>query len=373
LEIALSDTRVNNFARILVDYSMEVKPGERVGIYTGTAAEPLVQALYALILERGAYPHVLFDFTDQEEILFAHANQDQLEYVPQLHQLLFEQFDVLIKARAEQNPRALKNVDPARQALHQRSRAALIEAQMRRGADGSLRWMSTMFPTQGYAMEAGMGFQEYQDFFYRACHADEESGDPVAYWKEVKHSQQRIIQRLAGGDCVELRGPNVDLTLSIKDRTFINACGTHNLPDGEVYTGPVEESVNGWVRFTYPAVFQGNVVEGVELKFEDGRVVSATARQHAAFLHAMLDTDPGARYLGEFAIGTNYEVNRFTHSILFDEKIGGSFHMALGAGYPETGSHNRSLIHWDMICDMRQDSEILLDGEVIYRDGNFVF
>jgi aminopeptidase len=373
LEAALSDIRVDNFARILVDYSMKVKPGERVGIYTAMAAEPLVQALYALILERGAYPHALFDFTDQEEILFAHANQDQLEYVPLLHKMVFEQFDVLIKARAEPNPRALKNVGPARQAIHQRSRSALIEAQMRRGADGSLRWMSTMFPTQGYAMEAGMGFQEYQDFFYRACHADQEAGDPVAFWKDVERSQQRIIQRLDGHDRVELRGPNVDLSLSIKDRTFINACGTHNLPDGEVYTGPVEESVNGWVRFTYPAIFQGNVVEGVELKFENGRVVSASARQQEAYLLAMLDTDPGARYLGEFAIGTNYEVDRFTHSILFDEKIGGSFHMALGAGYPETGSHNRSLIHWDMICDLRQDSEILLDGEVIYRNGNFVF
>jgi aminopeptidase len=369
----VTDTRVYNFARILVDYSMEVKPGERVGITAYMPAEPLVQALYALILERGAYPHVLFYFTDQEEILFAHANDSQLEYVPLLHKMVFEQFDVLIKVRAEPNPRALKSVDPARQALHQRSLSALLDAQMRRGADGSLRWMSTMFPTQGYAMEAGMGFQEYQDFFYRACHADETADDPVAFWKDVERSQQRIIQRLEGHDYVELRGPNVDLSLSIKGRTFMNACGKHNLPDGEVYTGPVEESLNGWVRFTYPAVYQGNAVEGVELKFEDGRVVSASARQNEAFLLAMLDTDPGARYLGEFAIGTNYEVDRFTHSILFDEKIGGSFHMALGAGYPETGSHNHSLIHWDMICDLRQDSEILLDGEVIYRNGNFVF
>lgn len=169
-----------------------------------------------------------------------------------------------------------------------------------------------------------------------------------------------------------LCGRNVDLTLSIKGRRFVNACGEHNLPDGEIYTGPVEDSVKGWVRFTFPAVYQGRIVEGIELNFENGKVAKAMARQNQDFLHQMLETDPNARYIGEFAIGTNYGINRFTRSILLDEKIGGSFHMALGAGYPETGSQNRSLIHWDMICDLRQDSEIRLDGELFYKNGEFV-
>jgi len=372
MELALTDTRIEKFARILVDYSTRVKPGDLVAITSSYAAEPLVQSLYALILDRGAYPHVLLDFSDQNEILFAHANNDQLEYVPRFHKLAFEEFDVLIKVRADTNTRAQSGVDSAHQAHRQRGIAPLIQAQMQRGAQGSLRWMSTLFPTQAYAMEAEMGFQEYQDFVFAACHADDDTADPVAHWLSVERSQQRIVERIEGHDQVHVRGPNVDLTLSIKGRKFDNACGKNNMPDGEVYTGPVEDSANGWVRYTYPAVYQGRVVEGIELKFQDGRVVSASAQKNEDFLLKMLETDAGARYIGEFAIGTNYQIDRFTKSILFDEKIGGSFHMALGAGYPETGSRNKSLIHWDMICDLRQESDILVDGEVIYRDGKFL-
>ncbi len=244
---------------------------------------------------------------------------------------------------------------------------------MRRGADKTLRWMSTLFPTNAYAMEAEMGLSEYEDFVYAALHADDHTPDPVAHWQKIEKEQQRIVDRIEGHDQVLLRGPNVDLSLSIKERTFRNASGQHNLPDGEIYTGPVEDSANGWVHYTYPAIYQGRSVEGIELTFEAGKVVKANAKRNEEFLLHMLDTDAGARYLGEFAIGTNFEIDRFTRNILFDEKIGGSFHMALGAGYPETGSQNKSIFHWDMICDMRQDAEIRVDGEVVYRDGQFVF
>jgi aminopeptidase len=232
--------------------------------------------------------------------------------------------------------------------------------------------MSTLFPTAAYAMEAEMGLNEYEDFVFRACHADDNTIDPVAYWQGVEREQERIIGRVAGHDRVQVRGPNADLTLSIKGRIFKNASGQQNLPDGEIYTGPVEDSVNGWVRYTYPAVYQGRAVEGIELTFENGRVVKASARKNEEFLLRMLDTDAGARYLGEFAIGTNFEIDRFTRNILFDEKIGGSFHMALGAGYPETGSVNKSIIHWDMICDLRSEAEIRVDGEALYRNGKFL-
>ena len=369
----MTDPRIEKFARILVEYSTQVKPGDHVAILTSTAAEELVKVLYGLILDCGGYPHVLFDFADQAEIFFDHANEDQLDFLPRFHKTAFEEFDVLLKIRAEANTRSLGKVDLARQSRRQRGLAPLLKAQMSRGAAGSLRWMSTLFPTRAYAMEAEMGFQEYQDFVFRACHADQGTPDPVAYWQGIQRGQDAIIARIEGHDQVVLRGPNVDLNLSVRDRKFMNACGTNNLPDGEIYTGPVEESANGWVRFTYPAVYQGRAVEGVELKFLGGKVISATAQKNQDFLLRMLDTDPGARYLGEFAIGTNYEIDRFTRSILFDEKIGGSFHMAVGAGYPETGSHNKSIIHWDMICDMRQDLEILVDGELIYRNGQFVF
>jgi aminopeptidase len=262
-------------------------------------------------------------------------------------------------------------VDPELQTQRQKGTSPLIAAQMRRGAAEELRWMSTQFPTPAYAMEADMGRHAYEDFFYRACHALG-TEDPVAYWESIKARQAEIIQRIEGHDQVTLKGPNVDLTLSIKERIFKNACGINNMPDGEIYTGPVEESLQGWVHYTYPAMYQGRIVEGIKLTFDQGRVVKAAASKDQDFLLRILDVDSGARYVGEFAIGTNYEINRFTKSILFDEKIGGSFHMALGASYPETGGKNKSMIHWDMICDLRQDSEIRVDGELIYQNGVFV-
>jgi aminopeptidase len=372
LEITLTDTRIYKFAQILVDHSTQVREGDRVAITTTMTAEPLVKALYEMVLERGGYPHVLFDFEGQDELIFKHAGDHQLDYVPLFHKMAFEEFDVLIKIRADTNTRALASVDPERQARRQKAMFSLIQAQLRRGADKSLRWMSTLYPTNAYAMEADMGFEEYKDFVFRAMHADDGTPNPVAHWQGVQSEQQRIIDRIQGHDRVEIKGPNVDLSLSIKDRIFKNACGEHNMPDGEIYTGPVEESANGWVRYTYPAMLQGRIVDGIELKFENGKVVNASATENEDYLLKMIDTDAGSRYIGEFAIGTNFEIDRFTKSILFDEKIGGTFHMALGAGYPETGSLNKRDIHWDMICDLRTDSEIKVDGEVFYRNGEFI-
>ena len=368
----MPDLRHTQFAKLLVDYSTRVSPGDRVAVTATTAAEPLLKALYQRILERGGAPHLLIDLPGQDELLFAYASDEQLDFVPLHHKLAFEQFDVLIKVRSELNTRSLSAVDTGRMARRSKALSALLGAQMRRGADKSLRWMSTLYPTSAYAMEAEMGTEDYQAFFFRACHVDEGTPDPVAFWTSVKAEQQRAIDWIEGHDRVEVRGPNAELTLSIKGRKLVNACGAQNMPDGEIYTGPVEDSANGWVRFTYPAMYQGRVVEGIELVFEKGRVVKASAKKNEDLLLQMLESDAGARYIGEFAIGTNFEINRFTRSILLDEKIGGSFHIALGAGYPETGSVNKSAIHWDMICDVRQDAEMRMDGEVLYRDGRFV-
>lgn len=369
----LSDLRVQKFARILVEHSTQVLPGDRVGITATTAAEPLIREIYKQVLQRGGFPHLLLDFPGQDELLFKYASDTQLDFIPLFHKMAFDEFEVLVKIRSEVNTRALSGIDPARQSRRQKALASLLQAQMQRGAEKSLRWMSTLYPTNAFAMEAEMGLEEYQEFVFNAIHADDATPDPVAYWKRVEENQKRIIDCIQGHDKVELRGPNVDLSLSIKGRTFRNASGQNNMPDGEIYTGPVEDSANGWVRFTYPAVYLGRVVEGIELHFEAGRVVKAHARKNEKFLGEMLESDTGARYLGEFAIGTNFEIDRFTKNILFDEKIGGSFHMALGAGYPETGSLNKSVIHWDMICDLRQDSEIRVDGEAMYRNGQFTF
>ena len=268
-------------------------------------------------------------------------------------------------------PRGSSNLDGVKGGKRGKALSAITEAQFRRGAEGVFKWVTTQYPTEAYAQDANMSLQEYEDFVFGAVHTNED--DPIAFWQGVKDKQQAAVDYMAGKNQVILRGPNVDLTLSVKGRTFMNSYGTFNMPDGEIYTGPVEDSVNGWVRFTYPANYGGVSVEGAEVTFSKGRVQKAQADKNQDYLLKTLDSDGGARYLGEFAIGTNFDIQRFTGQILFDEKIGGSFHIAFGAGYPETGSKNKSSIHWDMICDMRTDSEILVDGELFYKNGQFVF
>jgi aminopeptidase len=245
----------------------------------------------------------------------------------------------------------------------------LSETVLRRGASGDLRWVGTLYPTAAEAQEADMSLEEFEDFVYGACYVDQE--DPVAGWRRFATRQQQLVDWLKGKETVRVTGPHADLTLSIAGRIFINSDGRRNMPSGEIFTGPVEQSANGWIRFTYPAITGGREVDGIELHFAEGKVVEACARKNEEYLLDMLDTDAGARYLGEFAIGTNKAIDRFTKSILFDEKIGGTIHLAVGAGYPETGSQNRSAIHWDMICDMRDGGQIWVDDELFYDSGNF--
>jgi aminopeptidase len=214
-----------------------------------------------------------------------------------------------------------------------------------------------------------MSLNDYQEFVYEAGFLNEP--DPVALWRKEGEKQKQLISWLSGKDKVEIKGDNVDLTFSIKDRKFKEADGKYNFPDGEIFTGPVEESANGWIHFSYPAIYEGQEVIDVELWFEKGKVVKETASKGEALLTTSLNTDPGARYLGEWGIGTNYGIKRFTKNILFDEKMGGTIHLALGSGYPETGSENESAIHWDMLCDMA-DSEIIVDGDRFYENGKFI-
>ncbi len=368
----MADPRIQKFADILVNHSAQIIPGDRVLIEATTTAEPLISALYAAILDRGGHPHLQIEFPNQALIFYQHASDSQLDFTPTFTKLAYDEFESRIRIHSETDLHALNAIDPAKQSRRQRALAPILRAQMWRGAEKTFKWVTTLFPTEAYAREAGMPLKDYEDFVYRACFADSGTEDPVAKWKEFQTQQAEIIERIEGHDKVEVRGPNVDLALSIKGRVFKNSHGKHNMPDGEIYTGPVEKSVKGWVRFTYPAIIQGRVVKNVELTFKQGKVVEATSQTNEDFLQEMLNVDAGARYVGEWAIGTNFNIDKFTGHILFDEKIGGSFHMALGAGYPETGSLNKSIIHWDMICDMRKDSVIMVDGELIYRNGDFV-
>ncbi len=367
----MTDTRVEKLAHILVDHSAQIQPGDRVAIESTTAAEPLVRALFTTILDRGGHPHLLLELPDQDEILFAHGRDAQLDFPQTFRKLAYDQFESRIRIHSATNPRGLAEVDPAKQKRRSLATASILETQMRRGADRSFKWVTTLYPTAGLAAEAGLSQKEFEDFVYHACHADQ--ADPVAFWKKAEAEQKRIIDRLEGHSLVSLQGPNVDLSLSIKGRKFMNGAGLNNMPDGEIYTGPVEDSLNGWVRYSFPAIYSGVMVEGVELTFTNGKVSQAKATRNQPFLLEMINSDPGARYVGEFAIGTNYDIDRFSHNILFDEKLGGSFHMALGRGYPETGSKNKSIIHWDMICGMKENSQITVDGEIVYRNGKFTF
>jgi aminopeptidase len=355
---------------------MEVAPGDRILVEGTTAAEPLLRELFIQIMEKGGHPHMMVALPglmpfSQNEMYLTYANDSQLEFVPTFYKLAYEQFEGRVRIHSSTNTKGANNIDPAKASRRSKAISAITEAQFRRGPDRSFKWVTTLYPTDAYAQDAGMSLKEYEDFVFGAVHTNED--DPTAFWNSVKDKQQSAVDYMKGKKQVILRGPNVDLTLSVKNRTFINSFGTFNMPDGEIYTGPVEDSVNGWVKFTYPANYGGASVEGAELTFSNGRVTSAKAERNQDFLLSTLDTDEGSRFLGEFAIGTNFDIQQFTGNILFDEKIGGSFHMALGAGYPETGSKNKSSVHWDMICDLRTDSEILVDGEVFYKNGQFVF
>jgi aminopeptidase len=364
------DPRTEKVADVLVRYSTQVRPDDLVMIHLyDPLAEPLALAVEKHVLEAGGYPVFLMEPTGAEEVFFAHAGERQLDRIDPMKQWLMENIDVRMALRGPSNTRALSNVDPAAMARYRRTNSPIMQRFMERQGRGELRWVVAQHPTRASAQDADMSLREYEDFIYGACMAHLD--DPVAYWEKKGEEQQRLVDWLKGKDRVEVRGEHIDLTLSIKRRTFINACGEHNFPDGEIFTGPVEDSVNGWVRFSYPAIYNQRGVEGVELRFENGRVVEATAEKGEDYLNSVLDTDEGARTLGEFAIGTSDGIQQFTRNILFDEKIGGTVHMAVGAGYPDTGSTNESSVHWDMICDMRSGGEIVVDGELFYKDGEF--
>lgn len=365
----MNDPRVENLAKILVDYSIAVKPGDWVLVQGSSLAFPLVEAVVKNIYRSGGHPTTLIENDELEEIHLRYASDAQLDWVSPLDTLAYQKMDGLIKIRAAGNTRLLSGIDPHKARRRQVARTDLQQTYMSRSAEGSLRWVGTQYPCPAYAQDADMSLNDYEDFVYAATYADQP--DPVACWQKVHDEQQRLVDWLKGKDKVVVRGPNCDLSLSIAGRKFSNSDGRRNMPSGEIFTGPVEDSANGWIHFTYPAISGGREVEGVELEFKDGKVVNAKAQKNEAYLLALLDSDAGSRYLGEFAVGTNYGIQRFTRSILYDEKIGGSIHLAVGAGYPETGSKNKSALHWDFICDMRDGSEILIDGELFYRNGKF--
>jgi len=363
----MADIRIEKLADVLVNYSVSIKEGDKVAINGSTLCEPLLREVYRKVLEAGGYPQLMVSIPGTEELLYRYGNDDQLRHISPPGRLIMETYDVRISILGDSNTRILSTIDPARIVLHSQAHTEMQKIFMKRSASGDLRWTVTLFPTNAYAQDAEMSLREYEDFVYGACLPD--MNDPVGYWKKFSAHQQKIIDWLKGKRKVHLVGPGTELNLTIEGRVFVNCDGRFNMPDGEIFTGPVEDSVEGHVTFSYPTIYSGREVTGTQLWFEKGRVIKATAEKNEEFLLKTLDTDEGARRVGEFAIGTNEGITRFTREILFDEKINSSFHMALGAGYPETGSVNESAIHWDMVCDLRTDSEIRVDGDLMYKNG----
>jgi aminopeptidase len=366
----MKDPRLTKLAQLLVNYSVKVQPKDWILISGHMVAEPLISEVLKAVLEAGGRPQILMNSDDITEYMVRYANEDQLSWVSPTSTMLYEKINGMISLRGFDNTHHMSGVDPKKLQIQSKSRQGLMETYMTRAAAKELKWVLTNFPCPAFAQDADMSLSEYEDFVYAATFCDQD--DPVAEWQRIHDEQQKVIDWLDGKKQVVLKSPNVDLSLSIEDRTWVNADGENNMPSGEVFTGPVEDSANGWVKFTYPAVRRGKEVTGIQLEFKDGKVVNASAEKNEEYLLTMLDSDEGSRYLGEFAIGTNYGIQKFTKDILYDEKIGGSFHMAVGAGYPETGSKNLSSIHWDMICDIQEDSEILVDGDLLYKDGKFM-
>jgi aminopeptidase len=364
------DQRADALAQILVRYSTRVQPDDVCVIQSTTQAEPLVQAVYEEVLRAGGLPIMQLSTDGAVPAFYELANDKQLEWIPPTAQWAAENADVRISVMADANPRALSQVDPARQSVAQKARKPLLETSMRRSAEGSYRWALTLFPTHAYAAEAGMSLAAYEDFYYRACLATD--AEPLTAWQRQSDQVRRLAAWMEGKEEVHITGPGTDIKLGIAGRKFIPCVGEHNMPDGEFFTGPVEDSVNGEVSFSFPATYGGREVAGVRFRFEDGKVVDASAERGEEFLISMLDTDEGARRLGELGIGTNYGIATGTKEILLDEKIGGTVHMAIGMSYPESGGVNSSAVHWDMVCDLRQGGSIAVDGQQVQKDGQFV-
>ena len=358
-------------AKLAVNYAVGVKKDQRVAILGPTIAKELFQAIYVEVLKVGGYPLLVPQIEGMQELLFKYGSDKQLEYLDDVRKMVISDFDCLINIFGDYNPKKLSLVDPKKVAKSRGSPAnrEFMKIYMERDAKGELKWVIVPFPCNSFAQEANMDLFSYFDFVKKALLLDKE--DPVKEWKDIEKKQDMLVEILDKTEKIQVLGEDTDLTVLVKGRKWINCCGHRNLPDGEVFTAPLEDSVNGSIRFTYPGIYSGREIENIYLEFKDGKVVKATADKAEGLLQEIIAIE-GADVLGEFAIGTNYGVTNFTKNMLFDEKIGGTMHCALGAGPPETGSKNQSAIHWDILKDMSlPGSKIIADGKVIYEEGEW--
>jgi aminopeptidase len=366
----VKDARAEALAQILVRYSTRIGKGDVCVIQSTTPAEVLTQACYEEVLRAGGLPILQIATEGAQAAFYDLASDEQLDWVPPTSEWVANNADARIAIMADVNARELSQTDPKKQARVSKARHGLMEASMRRSAAGEYRWAVTLFPTHAYASEAGMSLRAYEDFYYAACLATD--GDPVTAWERQADEVRRLADWIDGKEQVRVTGPGTDITLGVAGRRWIPCYGEHNMPDGEFFTGPVEDAVDGEITFSFPTTYGGRTVSGIRLHFESGKVVDASADVGEDLLIEMLDTDQGARRLGEIGIGTNYGIATGTKEILLDEKIGGTVHLAIGMSYPETGGSNDSAVHWDMVCDLREGGALVVDGVELQRDGKFL-
>jgi aminopeptidase len=367
----MTDPRVAKLASLLINYSLELKPGQIVRIDAGAVAAPLVREVYRETLRAGAHPRTRIEVEGADVIALQESSEEQLTFVSDMDRFEVEQLDAVVTIWGDTNTRALGQADPQRVSRRIASRRKLTNRFWERIDEGNARWVGARFPTDAHAQDAEMSLEEYEDFVYGACHVRIDE-DPVAHWRAVSVELNRRARELDTFTELRVLGPDTDLTFNVEGRDWLAADGRLNMPDGEIFTSPVETATAGEIRFSFPAIFQGRGVEDVRLRFEGGHVVKAEAGTGNDYLLSLLDMDDGSRILGEAAFGLNYEIDHFTHDILFDEKIGGTMHFALGSSFKKLGGRNESGLHWDMICDLRADGEVYADGELIWKAGQFL-
>lgn len=360
---------LSKYADLLVHYCLEIQKGDKLYISSTTLAEPLVREVYRTALRAGALVETDLAFREKNRIFLEEAGDEQLAHVSSFYREAMETFNAYLYIRAPFNLREDQNVDGLQSKKRSEAMAGVNKTYFSRTATRELKRNLCQYPTDASAQEAGMSLEEYEQFVFNACKLF--SDDPRQEWLNVRQSQQQIVDLLNSRETVRYLGDGIDIRFSTKGRRWINSDGQTNMPSGEVYTSPVEDSVNGVVHFNYPCVYMGNEVEGVTLWVKDGYITKWEAKRGKDFLDRIFQID-GARRFGEAAVGTNYNINRFTKNILFDEKIGGSIHMAVGQSYLQTGGKNESTVHWDMIADMTRGGEIYADDELIYQNGLFL-
>jgi aminopeptidase len=366
----MKNPRLEKLAQLLTEYSLQLKPKKVVLIRGDAIGAPLIRECYRAALRCGAYPFVEVSIDGVEEIFYREAGKDQLQWVSPIAKFKMRRVDAYLGVWADTNTKSLTSADPKRIAIADAAHEPIMNIFMKRAAAGEVKWVGTQWPCNASAQDAEMSLEEYEEFVFGAGHLDDRN--PIATWKRISREQQALTNFLNKAREVRVVAEDTDLRYSCRGRRWINCDGHENFPDGEVFTGPVETSVTGHIKFSFPAVHNGREVSDVRLAFERGKVAKAEAGKGQDFLRAMITMDKGSCYLGECAIGTNYNVKRYTKNTLFDEKIGGTVHFALGAGYPETGNKNRSGLHWDMVCDLRKGGEIYADGELIQKNGRFL-